>query len=456
MPLSAADSAPDNPSFLLGIHCHHCVHTLTHKKRASLEERNKQMALAEQQNATHLGLQPSEVRAVRQAKRKKLPPHTHTSGCSSDDTSHNNISDNNTTSDNTTSDNTTSDNTTSNNTTSDNTTSDNTTSGTTTSEYFRDYTRGSLVVITRVHCKSASSLVHTTAVVAFAKSSVAYADSVLILLGIGPSLTHYYSELLGALREGLGDECSKVRVEVVTPWVGFTTPLNVGVRIAVDEGYDYALFQSLEVQCTSEDVRKLMNCFDERTLVVGPVLQGHDFTPSLATDCESESECVSEGVPLRGRTCPWNTCAVWRLDKLGVVGFPLIGDGITTKRVSEGVSGGTSGKKDPSLTHSLTHSLDTVVTAGGVEEVSAVAFAQLLNPHWTAKLVQFKQTSASECASEGVSGGVRWDTCSFSSDEQRVRYHESKMRSKDSRAAAQLAVAGDALQLQGRVLHVEQ
>jgi hypothetical protein len=245
-------------------------------------------------------------------------------------------------------------------------------------------------------------------------------------------------------------------VEVVTPWVGFTTPLNVGVRIAVDEGYDYALFQSLEVQCTSEDVRKLMNCFDERTLVVGPVLQGHDFTPSLATECECESECVSEGVPLRGRTCPWNTCAVWRLDKLGVVGFPLIGDGITTKRVSEGVSGGTSGKKDPSLTHSLTHSLDTVVTAGGVEEVSAVAFAQLLNPHWTAKLVQFKHTSASECASEGVSGGVRWDTCSFSSDEQRVRYHESKMRSKDSRAAAQLAVAGDALQLQGRVLHVEQ
>ena len=76
-------------------------------------------------------------------------------------------------------------------------------------------------------------------------------------------------------------------------------------------------------------VNDLFSFFDETTLVVGPVLDGHDFheAPSYSEMRMSNNE-KSKGhqdIPLRGRTCPWNTCAIWRLDKLGLVGFPLIG-----------------------------------------------------------------------------------------------------------------------------------
>jgi hypothetical protein len=48
-------------------------------------------------------------------------------------------------------------------------------------------------------------------------------------------------------------------------------------------------------------------------LVVGSVLEGHDFRVGYNQ--------------LRGRTTPWNTLAVWDVKKLSVFGFPLIGDG---------------------------------------------------------------------------------------------------------------------------------
>lgn len=40
---------------------------------------------------------------------------------------------------------------------------------------------------------------------------------------------------------------------------------------------------------------------------------------------------------LRGRTCPWNTCAIWDVKKLSVLGFPMVGDGIYGDRSSGGV-----------------------------------------------------------------------------------------------------------------------
>ncbi len=62
---------------------------------------------------------------------------------------------------------------------------------------------------------------------------------------------------------------------------------------------------------------------DEDTLVVGKALDGHDF---------------SEGVHrLRGRTCPWNTFAIWSLPKISLIGFPLVGDGVGNNTASGGV-----------------------------------------------------------------------------------------------------------------------
>jgi hypothetical protein len=42
-------------------------------------------------------------------------------------------------------------------------------------------------------------------------------------------------------------------------------------------------------------------------------------------------------VELTGRTCPWNTFAIWRVRELGIVGFPLMGDGTGEDRSVGGV-----------------------------------------------------------------------------------------------------------------------
>ncbi len=73
--------------------------------------------------------------------------------------------------------------------------------------------------------------------------------------------------------------------------------------------------QSLEIKTTTAVVQNLKGYLDCNTLVVGPALEGHMFESGNETE-------------LKGRTCPWNTCAIWALNKLGQVGFPAIGDGL--------------------------------------------------------------------------------------------------------------------------------
>jgi hypothetical protein len=188
MPLGAEDSTPGDPAFLPGVHCKHCVHSLTDKKRAGLEERNKQIKLAAEQNVNHLGLQLTDIKAKRSVKRKKSRPATE---C-------------------------------------------------------KEWESGSLIVVTRVHCKSASSMVKVEDIVEFAQHCH-FADKILILLGVGPKHTDYPEKLVRTLHNTLSfsspELLAKVRVEVVSPWVGFTIPLNVAVRLALDSGYDYILFQ---------------------------------------------------------------------------------------------------------------------------------------------------------------------------------------------------------------------
>jgi hypothetical protein len=108
---------------------------------------------------------------------------------------------------------------------------------------------------------------------------------------------------------------------------------------------------------------------------------------------------------IRGRTCPWNTFALWDLSKLALIGFPLIGNGYTAS------------------------------IAGGVEEVTAVSFAQFTHPTWTAWLVD--------------TGAVDWKT-TFT-DPARAEWHRKKMESKDARPAAQMKAFGIPM---GTVAHV--
>ena len=42
-------------------------------------------------------------------------------------------------------------------------------------------------------------------------------------------------------------------------------------------------------------------------------------------------------VRLRGRTCPWNTFAIWNVDILALIGFPMIADGTMMDRSIGGV-----------------------------------------------------------------------------------------------------------------------
>ena len=171
----------------------------------------------------------------------------------------------------------------------------------------------------------------------------------------------------------------------IDPWGGFTHALNVAVQYASDQGFEVVAFQSLEVTMTKEVVQNLLDYFkNSDTLVVGPALQGHIFTAGANE--------------IRGRTCPWNSFALWDVRKLQLTGFPLIGNGNKNLDIS-----------------------------GGVEEVTAVSLLQYINPQWKAFLVD-------------TSGFVEWDT-NFT-DPKRAEWHEKKMNSKDSRPAVQMRMLG--------------
>lgn len=75
-------------------------------------------------------------------------------------------------------------------------------------------------------------------------------------------------------------------------------------------------FQSLEYSVDDRVMPCIQNYMDadHNVLVAGPAMVGHNFL--VGRQC------------LRGRTSPWNTCAVWCLRKLAILGFPSIGDGV--------------------------------------------------------------------------------------------------------------------------------
>jgi hypothetical protein len=82
-------------------------------------------------------------------------------------------------------------------------------------------------------------------------------------------------------------------------------------------------------------------------------MNGHQFSdPTVSADIISSSSSSSSFassstfseqiplkalVPVRGRTVPWNTFAIWDVNALGTTGFPLIGDGVAGRREIGGV-----------------------------------------------------------------------------------------------------------------------
>ncbi len=188
---------------------------------------------------------------------------------------------------------------------------------------------------------------------------------------------------------------------VVKPWTAFTPAWNALVSRSASDGCNHVLFMSAETSLSAGDLSLLVSHSDPSTLVCGAVLPGHDYKPGTTQ-------------VLNGRTCPWNTCALWNLSYLSLLGFPLVADGLLSD------------------------------VPAGVEEVSTVSILQTLRPILKAKLIPV--------------ASISWLT-SFD-DPERAAWHERKMKSKVSRPEAQLSKLYDssppaALPGPGNVIHVE-
>lgn len=203
-----------------------------------------------------------------------------------------------------------------------------------------------------------------------------------------------------AAQEASNNNATTVVVLPVTPWGKFVHPLNtlVGYAITTCQA-DWIVFVSAETSAPQTAMDQLLSHMkndDDTTLVAGACLPGHDYQ-------RKQSSNIAVVTELNGRTCPWNTLAVWNLQKLALTGFQLVSDGLLTAQ-------------DPSA------------PSYGVEEVIAVALLQkLLGPH---------QAKAKLVALDGVTWQQDFD------DEERKAWHEEKMKSKLERAARQLELTG--------------
>ncbi len=171
-----------------------------------------------------------------------------------------------------------------------------------------------------------------------------------------------------------------IQIFGVNPWGKFIPALNTLVSKAKTNGADFLLLASAEMRFTSQHFYQLQAFMDEKTLVVGAALPGHDF-----------QEGEREG---NGKTVPWNTLSLWNLEYLLRTGFPLISDALA------------DGKN------------------AGVEEVSTIALLQKIYPFLTAKLVQ-------------IPGIIRqtkyWD-------EERLRRYQTELDNRISCPEAQMKI----------------
>eukprot|EP01041_Mallomonas_annulata_P008880 gene8880-18382_t len=238
-----------------------------------------------------------------------------------------------------------------------------------------------MLLCTRIHYGTNNKLPDIREILDFLKSTI-NATSIIICIEyrVDPDHRAFLEALSSQIRQTEGMH-SHVSIESISPWGAFTPALNAAVRRAVDNGFDTIAFQSLETRIPDSIVKDLSTVLqsDPLNLVIGPMFPGHEFHPG--------------SIGLRGRTSPWNTFAIWKVSRLALTGFPLIGDGL--------------GPDVPA----------------GIEEVTTISLLQHIDPRLKALLVRCR--------------GIEWDS-SFS-DAARQQYHEKKMRSKDERAAAQLS-----------------
>jgi hypothetical protein len=161
-----------------------------------------------------------------------------------------------------------------------------------------------MLVVTRVHMNAASALPDVEKVLSFIQSTTAYADGILICLGAEDVTTiDVYRSKIATLLQQHGLDQTKVHFLHVSPWGYFTPALNYAVQFAQDHKYNRIAFQvtlshdfshfyfificltfslqSLEVKVSLYEVQRVLKRLNvKNTIMVGPVLEGHEFIAS--------------------------------------------------------------------------------------------------------------------------------------------------------------------------------
>jgi len=245
-----------------------------------------------------------------------------------------------------------------------------------------------LVVGTRIHFNDQScEQVDRTKIIDFLQSSLQYASMTVIAVGASRKTVDLIAQVAKQV------DATRVHVINVDPWGKFAPALNTLVSYASHGAYSMLCLQSLEVIASVKTIKGLCEHLDHKdTLVCGSAfLRDHSFSQGLQV--------------LGGRTCPWNTLAVWNVAKLSLVGFPLIAEGRPSLPTGE------------------------AEVPAGVEEVCAISILQKLCPCTSrAKLI--------------LDAGATSSWATEFSDPARAAWHAKKMKSKCERPRLQLAALG--------------
>ena len=102
----------------------------------------------------------------------------------------------------------------------------------------------SIIVVTRVHMKSASSMPASDKVVEFVQSVSTFASHVLVCVGANNySDAEAYIALLVSKFDNMGIMKETVTLLPIIPWGYFTTALNAAILFSQDKNFKYVLFQ---------------------------------------------------------------------------------------------------------------------------------------------------------------------------------------------------------------------
>lgn len=231
------------------------------------------------------------------------------------------------------------------------------------------------VVATRLHTTNEENLICSAVLYKWCNHVLNYCDKLIIVVDTT------YLRLIRNAREDFKD---KIELFHIDPWISFTQPLNLMVEKALAIGAKELLFQSIEVEIALEDMIKLEKYLDSDTLVVGAKL----------LDIHANGNEYSS---INGWNSPWNTLALWDIEKLGLTGFLSISSG----------------------------NLEDI--PGGIEEVVTISLLQQLKKdEMKAKVIDLKS----------VVWNTKWDS------KEREEYHAKKMQTKNARSQVQLEKLG--------------